>query len=111
MRATTILAALAMTTVSSSATPPPIIHRYDFAYPVCITIPDKADDRSTRSEDDGGWFRPPPCMASDIGWIDENRVAHFQGDRACLKFALVKMLREFYGLPIKAAGPAGSRLP
>ena len=111
MRPFTVLAALAMTPVSSSATPPPIMHRYDFSYPVCITIPGKADERSARGEDDGGWFRPPPCTASDIGWIDENRVAHFQGDRARLEFALVKMLREFYGLPIKAAGPASSRLP
>jgi len=92
-------------------TPPPIMHRYDFTYPVCLTIPDKADDRFACGEDGGRWFRPPPCMASDIGWIDENQVAHFQGDRARLEFALVKMLREFSGLPIKAEGPAGSRLP
>jgi len=104
MRTLTVLGALAMTTVSSSTTPPPIMHRYEFTYPVCITIPAKVDDRFAQTEDGGGWFRRPPCRASDIGWIDGDRVAHFQGDRAHLEFAFVKMLREFYGLPIKPSG-------
>ena len=98
MRAFAVLTALAMTTASSSATPPPIMHQ--FTYPACIAIPNKADDRFAQAKDHGGWICRPPCRASDIGWIDENQVVHFQGDRARLELALVKMLGEFYGLPI-----------
>jgi hypothetical protein len=97
MRTFAVLVALAVT-VSSSATPPPIMHR--FIYPMCIAIPDRADDRFAQTEDHGGWFRRPPCRAGDIGWIDENQVAHFQSDRARLELALVKMLGEFCGLPV-----------
>jgi hypothetical protein len=98
MRTFAVLAALAMTTASSSATPPPIMHQ--ITYPACIAIPNRSDDRFAQAEDDRGWFHRPPCKADDIGWIDENQVAHFQGDRARLELALVKMLGEFYGLPI-----------
>jgi hypothetical protein len=59
------------------------------------------DSRSTQTEDGDGWFRRPPCKATDIGWIDENHVAHFRAAPAHLEFVLVKMLGEFYGLPIK----------
>jgi hypothetical protein len=97
MRAFAVLTALVLTTASSSATPPPIMNR--FTYPVCIAIPDPADGRFAQSEDHGGWFRRPPCRASDIGWIGEDQVAHFQDDRARLELALVKMPGEFYGLP------------
>jgi hypothetical protein len=95
------LAALAVTTASSTATPPPIMHSTEFRYPVCLGIPSTVDTRFAQTEDDGGWFRRPPCKATDIGWIDENHVAHFHATTVQLEFALVKMLGEFYGLPIK----------
>ena len=98
MRTFAVLTALAMTTATSSAKPPPIMNQ--FTYPVCIAIPDQADGRFPKTKDHGGWFRRPPCRAGDIGWIDEDQVAHFQGDRARLELALVKLFGEFYGLPI-----------
>jgi hypothetical protein len=91
MRRWIVVLALLAIAPAAAQQEPGKLNRRAFSFPVCLQEP---------RDGDPFWFRNPPCRPTDIGWIDEDHHAHITSDPERTRRVVVRMLKEFYGLPI-----------